>query len=254
MAGLPKVPRGSGEHPIALVAITSTKLEASKAFYAAQFGWEMMPLSSEACACSTQAGQAVALRAGNPKGFPAMVPFVAVDDVDKALARAVAAGCTVEKPKWKVPMVGDLARFTDPSGTIWGLTSSAEMKPREPLPQALGDGPKPPVGSICNVELYARDFAQCARFVREQYGWQTLESMPSYMMFDAGAGMGGVFQSHTPSLPAVAYVCVEDVKRKLAAIEQAGGKRMGDPMSMPGMGTFGYFNDPTGTAMGLIGP
>ena len=78
--------------------------------------------------------------------------------------------------------------------------------------------------------------------------------MPQYLAFDPGAGIGGVFQSHTPSLPAVAYIYVTDVAAKLAEIDAAGGKRMCEPMAMPGLGCFGYFTDPSGTSMGLIGP
>jgi len=55
-------------------------------------------------------------------------------------------------------------------------------------------------------------------------------------------------------LPALAYISVNDVSSKIVEIEAAGGKRLGDPMSMMGMGTFGYFTDPSGTSMGLIGP
>ena len=65
--------------------------------------------------------------------------------------------------------------------------------------------------------------------------------------------MGGVFQSHTPALRGVAYLYSSNVSATLSAIDAAGGKRMGDPMAMPGMATFGYFTDPSGTTMGLIG-
>ena len=78
--------------------------------------------------------------------------------------------------------------------------------------------------------------------------------MPPYVAFDPGAGIGGVFQSHTPALPAVAYIYVDDAVATLTAIDAAGGSRLGDAMSMPGMGTFGYFKDPSGSSMGLIGP
>jgi predicted enzyme related to lactoylglutathione lyase len=78
--------------------------------------------------------------------------------------------------------------------------------------------------------------------------------MPQYIAFDPGTGVGGVFQSHTPALPAVAYVYAADVAAKLAEIEAAGGRRLGEPMRMPGAGCFGYFQDPSGTSMGLIGP
>lgn len=52
------------------------------------------------------------------------------------------------------------------------------------------------------------------------------------MAFDPGIGVGGAFQGHTPATRAVAYVFVDDVPAKLAKIETAGGKRLGDPMSM----------------------
>ena len=78
--------------------------------------------------------------------------------------------------------------------------------------------------------------------------------MPHFVGFDAGAGIGGVFQSHSPAAKSMAYIYSADVPASIAAIEAAGGSRMGDPMPVPGMGTFGYFSDISGTVMGLIGP
>ena len=102
--------------------------------------------------------------------------------------------------------------------------------------------------------MYAADGAETARFFSELFGWGTRATMSQYMAFDPGASVAGVFQSHTPAMPAVAYIYVTDVGTKLTAIETAGGKRMGEPMRIPGMGCFGYFKDPSGTSMGLIGP
>ena len=39
----------------------------------------------------------------------------------------------------------------------------------------------------------------------------------------------------------------------LAAIDAANGRHHGRAVAIPGMGTFGYFTDPSGTAMGLMG-
>jgi predicted enzyme related to lactoylglutathione lyase len=78
--------------------------------------------------------------------------------------------------------------------------------------------------------------------------------MPQFMAFDPGAGIGGVFQSHTAAMPAVAYIYSTNVSATLEAIQGAGGTAMGEPMRIPGMATFGYFTDPSGTNMGLIGP
>ena len=251
---IPKVPEGSGEHPIALVVLSANNLVASSAFYAKLFGWQLQPLSPELTAFGSPAGPSGAFRANVPSGFPGMVPYIAVPDVDAMLARIVAAGGAIEKPSWNVPMVGKLARFKDPSGTIYGLTGAAPPggMPRVPMP--VGSNPKPPAGAICHVEMYATDGAEAARFFKEQFGWGTLATMPQYVAFDPGAGVGGIFQSHTPSLPAAAYIYATDVESKLAQIEGAGGKRMGEPMRMPGAGCFGYFKDPSLTSMGLIGP
>ena len=66
--------------------------------------------------------------------------------------------------------------------------------------------------------------------------------------------MAGIFQSHTSALPALAYIYATDVEAKLSEVDAAGGKRMGEPMRLPGADCFGYFKDPSDTSMGLIGP
>lgn len=251
---MPAVPSGNGKHPIPLVVISANSLAASGAFYSTVFGWQTYALSPELTAVVVPAGPGVALRSGTPGGFPGVVPFIGVPDVNAALAQVVAAGATVERATWTVPQVGTMARFTDASETIYGLTSALVPGgiPRVPMP--FGSNPKPVVGSICSLEMYADEGARAARFFSEQFGWGTLPTMPQYVAFDPGAGIGGVFQSHTSATKAVAYIYVADVGATVSAIEAAGGTRQGDPMPVPGMGCFGYFSDPSGTSMGLIGP
>ena len=241
-------------HPISLVAISANNLPASAAFYSTLFGWQTHSVTPEVTAAVAPSGPSVSLRSKTPDGFPGVVPFIAVQDVDDVLRRAVAGGGAVERARWSLPMVGNLARFRDPSGTIYGLTDAmpaAEM-PRVPLP--FGANPKPPAGSICSLEMYAADPEAAGRFFNELFGWSTESTIPQYLAFDAGAGIGGVFQSHTPALPAVAYIYVGDVAATLQRIDAAGGKRTADAMPIPGMGSFGYFKDPSDTNMGLIGP
>jgi uncharacterized protein len=250
----PAVPAGSGTSPITLVAISANDLAASSAFYSTLFGWQLQPLSAELTAVMPPAGPMAALRANVPAGFPGIVPYIGVADVDAGLARAVAAGGAIEKAPWTVPMTGTLARFTDPSGTMYGLTNALSPGGTPRLEMPFGSNPKPPAGTICSLEMYAADGSAAASFFGELFGWGTLSTMPQYMAFDPGAGIGGVFQSHTPASPAVAYIYATDVGAKLAEIDAAGGKRMGDPMRIPGMACFGYFHDPSHTTMGLIGP
>lgn len=122
-----------------------------------------------------------------------------------------------------------------------------------PRPHARGIKPKPLAGAFCHIEMYAADRAKSAEFMRDLFGWGLTETMPQYTAFDTGGGIGGILQPHTPSLPAVAYNYTNDDGAKLMEIEDAGGKR-GELMHMAGMATFGYFHDPSGSQIGLIGP
>ncbi|MGE0439835.1 MAG: VOC family protein [Gemmatimonadales bacterium] len=247
-------PDGTGRHPILMVAIAANDLAASKAFYQKVFAWQAHQITPDILAVGLPAGPAVTLRANTPAGFQGVVPFVAVPDIDQALASATAAGGSLERAPWSVPMAGKLARFRDPSGTIYGLTSAMAPGPVPPVPAPLGANPKPPAGTVCSLEMYAADRDAAAAFLGSQFGWGAAETMPGYTAFNPGAGIGGVLQSHTPAMPAVAYVFATEVEAKLGEIEAAGGKAIGSAMRVPGVACFGYFTDPSGTTMGLIGP
>ena len=247
------IPKGTGNHPITLIAISANQLVPSTAFYKKLFGWQAQPVSKEVTAVMAKGGPAIVLRADSPEGFPGVVPFIAVPDVEKALKQVVAAGASVERAPWSVPMAGTLARFKDPSGTIYGLTGTPPF-PVPPIPMPFGSNPKPPAGIVASLEMYATDGEGSPGFFTREFGWGTRETMPQFVGFDPGAGICGVFQSHTPALPAVAYVYVANVDASLTDIVAAGGIKTGGPMAVPGLGTFGYFTDPSGTHMGLIGP
>jgi predicted enzyme related to lactoylglutathione lyase len=253
MAEYPNVPTGSGKHPIPFVAISANDMTASATFYAKVFGWRTHEVTDEITGAATLAGPNVSLRANTPAGFPGVVPFIGVFDVPAMLSRIVAGGGAIEREPWSAPTAPALARFTDPSGTIYGLVGGmGDSLVAVPVP--FGANPKPAAGSICSVEMYSRDHTVTARFFNEIFEWGTRETMPQYLGFNPGGGISGVFQSHTPSLPAVAYIYVADVAAALTEIEAAGGRRTSDPMGAAGMATFGYFTDPSGTHMGLMGP
>ena len=181
------------------------------------------------------------------------MPFLAVRDVKAALADVVQAGGAEERAPWKLPLFGTLARFTDPSGTLYGITDATLPNAGAPVPPPFGDAPRPPAGTICSLEMYARDGEAAGRWFGDRFGWGAAPTMPQFVMFDPGAGIGGVFQSHSPANTSMVYVYASDVKAKLAEIVAAGGTGIGEPMAMPGMATFGYFREPSGCVLGLIG-
>jgi hypothetical protein len=248
------LPRGTGNNPILFVIISANDLAASTKFYADLFGWRTHEVTPDLIGAAVPAGPNVGLRAGLPEGFPSVIPYLGVPDVDAALEQIVAAGGSIELAAWDAPTGNRLARFKDPSGTIYGLTNGIPPESVPYVPMPFGANPRPAANTLCSLEMYAADGAAAARFFGELFGWGTLETMPQFMAFDPGAGICGVFQSHTPGTPAVAYIYVADVLAKIAEIEAAGGARMGDLMPIPGMACFGYFKDPSGSSMGLIGP
>ncbi len=250
---IPPVPRGSGEHPIIMLAVAANDLAASTAFYHTVFGWQFATLGHGLAAAGLPSGPAITLRANTPAGQQGVVPFVAVPDITAALAQAVQAGGTIERDPWSAPMIGTLARITDPAGTVYGLSSAISPGPTPHIAAPFGDAPRPPVNTACSLEMHAGDLDIAASFLSTMFGWGTLPTMPGYLMFDAGAGIGGVVQSHTPATRGLAYIHVADVAATLAVITDAGGTALGPPMPLPGMTTFGYFTDPSGTAMGLMG-
>lgn len=252
MTKYPDVPTGSGKHPIVFVAIAADELPASAAFYESIFGWPTHRVTPDVIGAATPAGPDVALRANAQDDACGMVPFIGVADVHAALDRVVISGGTVDRVPWSAPTAGLLARFADPSGTIYGLTGGL-AETMASIPPPFGTKLEPPAGTVCSIEMYVKDHTVTARFFNDLFEWGTRETMPQYLGFHPGAGIGGVFQSHTPSVRAVAYVYVPDVAATLKQIDAAGGTGTAEPMSIPGMGTFGYFTDPSGTTMGLIG-
>ena len=54
------------------------------------------------------------------------MPYIAVDDVDQRLKKAVKAGATVMKPPFDVPGVGRIAMLLEPGGAGVGWMTPAE--------------------------------------------------------------------------------------------------------------------------------
>jgi predicted enzyme related to lactoylglutathione lyase len=251
--GAPQVPAGKAQHPICWLEIVTADVTKSQAFYSELFGWRIEAMGDFVMFFPAD-GVCGNFKTDAEPGTQGSIPHIYADDMPAVLEAVVARGGEIAEP---LRMLGEkeaTAMFRDASGTLYGLVNAAPQLPVPHFPQIFGPEPKPPAGSVCSLELYGGDFAATRELFGNCFGWGLLDTMPQYLMFDPGAGIGGVFQSHTAVTKSVAYIWVEDVGATLTAIEAAGGKRMSEPMSVPGYGTFGYFFDPAGTAMGLIGP
>ncbi|WP_206079549.1 VOC family protein [Polyangium spumosum] len=108
--------------------LTTTDVEAAKAFYAETLGWtfEEFPIPEGRYWVAKSGDRMVAGLGGMEVGA---IPdakdsywfsFVGVDDVDACVAKAVARGATIVRQPVDMPNVGRVAIVRDPTGAAMG--------------------------------------------------------------------------------------------------------------------------------------
>jgi predicted enzyme related to lactoylglutathione lyase len=249
---MPEMPKGSGENNIGWMELTTKDAAGFQKFYGELFGWSFQPFQDDYFMYQTPKGVMGGVRINPPEGSPNCTYFIGVKDLDATMASIEAAGGKIVVPKEKVGEWGYIAFFKDRNDVIVGLSDMVMPIDYHPDPMVSQSGLVP--GSYVAVEVYGGDLASTKEFYGGLFGWSMLETMPQYMMFNTGMGLGGVFQGHTPQAHVMPYVWVEDVSATLDKIVAAGGQKLGEPMAMPGTPVFGYFLDPYGNGMGLMGP
>jgi predicted enzyme related to lactoylglutathione lyase len=110
--------------PITHFAINADDVEASRRFYSALFGWTFEPWGPPGfLRMATDSGQVVALQHRRDLGGVRMTGFectIAVPDLDAIAAAVGPHGGRVVMQRARIPDVGDLMFFADPSGIVAG--------------------------------------------------------------------------------------------------------------------------------------
>jgi uncharacterized protein len=124
--------------------------------------------------------------------------------------------------------------------------------------------------SVVHFEIPAEDRKRIANFYTKVFGWKTQqlgEDMGDYVLATTtdsdengpkkpGAINGGFFQK-TDDKPAQypsVVIAVEDIKEHMMNVEKSGGKVLGEPMDIPGVGLYVSFFDTEGNRVGMIQP
>ena len=109
---------------------------------------------------------------------------------------------------------------------------------------------------VVHFEIGCREKDKTVAFFRDLFSWTITEAGPASMI-DTGAGTGIAGHitalGHEPHHYALFYVQVDDIPAYLAKAESLGGKTLVPPVTIP-TGTFAWFSDPDGTAVGLWTP
>ena len=123
---------------------------------------------------------------------------------------------------------------------------------------------------VVHFEMPYNDRTRIATFYESAFGWkmQVLgEEMGNYVVAttfepgerdakSAGAINGGFYQNK-PDWPAQhpsVVIAVEDIKTAMQKIQAAGGKVLGEPMEIPGIGQYVSFIDTEGNRISVLQP
>lgn len=123
---------------------------------------------------------------------------------------------------------------------------------------------------VVHFEMPYEDKARVARFYEKAFGWQMQmlgEEMDNYVLAattrtTAGApkitsGIGGGFFPKRPDSPAQhpsVVIAVESIRESMERVRQAGGKVLGEPMDIQGVGTYVSFVDTEGNRVSMLQP
>jgi predicted enzyme related to lactoylglutathione lyase len=122
---------------------------------------------------------------------------------------------------------------------------------------------------VVHFEMPAEDRKRMADFYGKVFGWQTQmlgEDMGNYVVVSTtetgadgrpkmpGAINGGFFaKSRDNAVPSV-VISVDDVKEHSKKVARAGGKVLGEPVEIPGIGWYVSFIDTEGNRVSLLQP
>ena len=124
---------------------------------------------------------------------------------------------------------------------------------------------------VVHFEMPAEDKKRMANFYTKVFDWKTQhlgEDMGNYVLATTtdsdekgrpkkpGAINGGFFQK-TDDKPAQypsVVIAVDDIKEHIEKVEKAGGKVLGEPWDIPGVGLYVSFFDTEGNRVTMLQP
>ena len=125
--------------------------------------------------------------------------------------------------------------------------------------------------SVVHFEMPYDDAKRVARFYESAFGWnmaQTGAEMGHYVLATTAASdasgrpkapgvINGGFFTRKPDWPGQypsVVIAVDDVRAAMQRVTSSGGKVLGEPMEIPGVGHYVSFNDSEGNRVGMLQP
>jgi len=230
---------------------------AAKEFYAGLFGWtyddQPMPEGGAVYSMAMLGDQAVAAIAPQPQemaaaGAPPMWnTYIAVDNVDDAVAKVEAAGGQVAMQPFDISGAGRMAFVMDPGGA-----AVAFWQANQHVGATLVNEP----GTVTWNELVTSD-PSVTRFYEQVLGMTTSTmdmGQGEYTLFHAGGQMvGGSTPPQMEGMPNHwdVYFAVADADATVAKARELGGSVLVEPFDTP-VGRMAAVRDPQGATFSII--
>jgi uncharacterized protein len=126
------------------------------------------------------------------------------------------------------------------------------------------------MNSVVHFEMPYDDRKRMAKFYESAFGWQTKmlgEEMGNYVLATTtetdeegpkkpGAINGGFFPKKPdwPDQHPSVVIAVENIQDAIKRVTKAGGKVLGEPMEIPGVGQYVSFTDTEGNRVSMLQP
>ncbi len=123
---------------------------------------------------------------------------------------------------------------------------------------------------VVHFEMPAKDKKRVRKFYETAFGWEMSQmgaEMGEYILAttapvdkktqrpkEPGAINGGFYQSGEYGTTPHIVVAVDDLKKSMETVKKAGGKVLGEPMDIPGVGTFVMIHDTEDNHVGMLQP
>ena len=123
---------------------------------------------------------------------------------------------------------------------------------------------------VVHFEIPCDDRERIARFYSQVFGWKCEmlgPEMGNYVVVTTAdkdgpphgkrGAIGGGFYTRTKEMPAQfpsVVIAVQDVRASMKKINAAGGKVLGEPMDIPGVGAYVSFMDTEGNRTSILQP
>jgi len=243
------------------VDLQTTDQAAAKQFYASLFGWvyddQPMPGGAAVYSMATLDGETVAAIAPMPPGAPEGRPpmwntYVAVDDVDAAIAAVAPAGGQVLMQPFDIGEAGRMAFVADPTGA-----PVAFWQARNHIGATLVNES----GTRIWNELLTDEPDSALAFYGAVLGLahSSVEMGPGqdYTLLKVdGVDVGGCARPPMPGVPNHwhVYFAVDDADATAAKAAAGGGQVVAEPFDIPTVGRCAVLSDPQGAVFSVLTP